>query len=589
MLTEDYLVDMIRRDAVPNIKTLINLKAKPILFDRTTSGKVVDINDDFKGFMNKFVINHMLKNEKSKLRFLGLISDTFGPVISSYNMKNRLKGNNAVVLLYKGGNLLRIFYKRFLSNFAVEANINIAAIVDDVFAADFGKSDDDFTILINPELPMFDKIHADMNYLSFACLEIIRKKLQSDPDYYFDYFKLDTNEKKSVLATALKAAVDDNGFKSLSDPSSPYYQFEIVGILLGDIYTAIPPKNITMNKYRQLLWRKSDDQVKYLSELYPIEYPTLDSVKKFAKFDSDTDPKSNFASSSRNDFFILPIDNKAAIYPSVTIDKNVIYVSHNDIIFDDPTGVVSFVLNRSKINARIYLKKSVFSEPVTLAYVSAPGELIDITIANRNDIGLKYMYSTGFSRNLTEYVFSNTDDFHTNSQFIFTGYSHDYLIHDLENMLFGQTQNQPWTDKKYEKRLKRLIFIEYLKLLAMYGPTRTTEIFRKIERHLIDADNCFKTGTKECEKYISMNLPVTNPMHTLVTFIESLYQKKIDGEDIDHNATKFLHTVTKLVTQTRIISEAVQSYDNFSVGNSFIPVSENYLGGSNVLDSDIIY
>ena len=419
------ILTMIEKGTIPNLKDLIDLTATPVSFE-TKSKRVEDVNEDFKGFMNKFVINNLLQNEENKMRFLNLIAGTFNTVVNDYNKKFNLTGENAVIFLYKGGNLLRIFYKRFLNNFKTDSSINISEIIDEVFAGEFGKSDDDFTILINPKLPNFDKIHADMNYLSYACLEIIRDQLLANREYYFNYFALPQDEKILKLMTSLKTAINDGAFKSLSNPDSPYYGYEIVGILFDDTYSPVPPKNESIDKFLKIN-QEPDAQFNYLSQLYPIPYPTIESVKQFKKFDADANPEKSKLDSKRNDFFILRDESinllpqisdptvrhetnptNSFIYPSKVRTQNLIYVSHNDIHIDDggSNGIVSFVLNRSKINALIYLKKSVFNEPDQLVYVSAPGELIDVTIANHNDRGLMYMYEKVVARNLSNYTFN---------------------------------------------------------------------------------------------------------------------------------------------------------------------------------------
>lgn len=577
----ENLIIMIQKDSIPDIKTKMNLNMDPILFDRTsTGGKVVDVNEDFKGFMNKFVINNLLQDVNLKMKFLNLVSQTFNTIIDNYNKKNNLSNENAVIFLYKGGNLLRIFYKKFLSNFKNNSTINVNQIVDDIFAGEFGKSDDDYTILINPNLQNFDKIHSDMVYLSYVCLEIIRDQLQVDREYYFDYFKMPLYEKKVTLIKALKKAIDENSFKSLSNPESPYYNYEIVGILLDDVYAPVPPKNQSVEKYLDII-NEPYPQIKYMAELYPIKYPSLESVRNFKKFEDDTDVIEHITSSKKNDSFIVPYDsNQAAIYSPKTRTKNMIYVSHNNILItDDPSAITSFVLNRNKINSFLYLKNSGFGKPDDLVYVSAPGELVDVTIGNHEDYGLAYMYKTDLMHNLADYIFTYDD-----CQFVTKGYSFDYLIHDLENMLFGQTDNKPWLDKKYEKRLKRLLLLGYLKSLVKYGPEETEELFSNIKTYLITANDCFKARIELCYKNIKKpQIPDSNPMHHIISFIGDLYKEMIaDPSNTDPNIILFIESITKLTSNIHTVSKAIENYDTSfdpNISQNRIDVIPNYLGG----------
>lgn len=590
------VVSMIQKGQIPNILTLINTKVKPITIEKKTSGTIVDVNDEFKGFMNKFVINNLLQNEESKMRFLNLIARVFNSMIDEYNKKFMLSGNKSVIFLYKGGNLLRIFYKRFLSNYSADSVVDVSELINEVFSPDFGKSDDDFTILINPKLASFRKIYSDMNYLSYTCLEIIRSELQTNRKYYFDYFNLTDNMKIITLMKSLKTATDASSFKTLSNADSPYNGFEIVGILLDNIYAPMPPADISMENFMKIVNGQNIQngqpalsvQSIYLSELHPVEYPTYKSVESFVKFDVDvpqskiisgglystTNNMTDIESSARNDFFIIPRSNYSQVYPSITTDKNLMNLSHNTIEFKGPAGEVSFALNRSKLNARLYLKKTTFGSPDQLIYITAPGELIDVTIARQNDNGLNYMYNTALSHNLTEYVFT-----YGNDQFILKGYSFDYLIHDLEYILFDVTDNQPWTDNKYEKRLKRLMLLQYFKSLAKYGPNDAEKLFSNISKYMTDANGCFKTN-KSCKMYVGPLIPDQNPMHDLMMFVGNLYNKVITGKDVDPNITTFLDTTKNLSTNVYTISKAIRANGKvLDIDQARVQVLPNYLGG----------
>lgn len=569
------LINAIKTKNVPDIKSLVNFKTTPIVTETPADRNAYDPKDDFKGFMNKFVINKMLYTPESKMRFLRLIAYTFNNIINEYNRKNNLHGTQAVVFLYKGGNLLRIFYKRFLDNYKIDTSVNVDEIINEVFAPEFSKSDDDFTILINPGLETFDKVHSDMTYLSYVALGIIRDELESKPGYYFDYFQLDDSAKRATLVESLKKAIDDDAFKTLSNEESPYNGYEIVGMLLDDTYVPVPPVSITMDKFLEIVNKPVEEQ-NYLLDIHPIEYRTLDSVKNFSKGNDNDETQAK--NSYRSDFFILHKDTQSYIYPSTNSKKELIYVAHNTISFDGPTGLTSFVLNRSKINAKLYLKKSSLLEPDSLIYTMAPGELIDVTIATEHDTGLDYMYASGLKHNIATYIFH-----YDGTTFELNGYSFDYLIHDLENILFTQTHNQPWTDKKYEKRIKRLVYLTYLEAITKYRPDGAERYFDKITKYFAEANQCFKAH-QNCAKFTVPPVSANEPGYNLMSIIANMYGDLSKKSEIDLNAVKFIQAVTRIFNNTDVIAKAVthdkNKVDYQAIDKSKIDVKPDFLGGS---------
>src|SRR5205085_670815 len=84
------------------------------------------------------------------------------------------------------------------------------------------------------------------------------------------------------------------------------------------------------------------------------------------------------------------------------------------------------------------------------------------------------------------------------NKFSFLGYSLEYLISDLERILFYDI-DYPWDDVKYAKRIKRLLYLYFITLL-------TNPKFNTDKRILYI--NWIKNIMDNINKYLESNNPV---------------------------------------------------------------------------------
>ena len=145
-------------------------------------------------------------------------------------------------------------------------------------------------------------------------------------------------------------------------------------------------------------------------------------------------------------------------------NNNSLYISSNRTLrFIRNTNNVSFNLIRTKHNFRIFLElpntiTNINGKNVNIKYVhiDLPGEFIDISIPTFSDSGIteimknfdKFMQE----RKLYVQVLGQQKEYILNI-YTYTNYG---LIHDIEIILFKNTNNEPWLDKKYAKRIERL-------------------------------------------------------------------------------------------------------------------------------------
>jgi len=112
--------------------------------------------------------------------------------------------------------------------------------------------------------------------------------------------------------------------------------------------------------------------------------------------------------------------------------------------------------------------------------VSAPGELIDITVPKKGDTPASHFWHflhdevTTYSRKwnsnraiatykITQHVQGQLSSLTFISEALFE------LKEELTNMLFKFTNNKPWKMKKYEKRFVRVMFLSFVDLFQQYG------------------------------------------------------------------------------------------------------------------------
>lgn len=414
-------------------------------------GQHVDVDEEFKTFMNKFVINKLLANTTDKDHFLKLIFNGFKKIENEVIQRFDLN-DEKIKFIYKGGNLLRIEYKQFFETLRNNKTLDetqyskITYTIDKFFQNDFSKSDDDFTFLIDPRLPNFSTIMKFIVVSSFDKLREISQELMNNKQKYFsEFYGKSKNVQASILADELRKTT----FECLKQGT--YAGYKMVGILFDDVYTSIDNNYTTSKSVESFINVKSAERDEIPLRSHRIDFAIINETNT----------------------------NTTKIYKITGIDMNrrkLIYTTYNSLIEIDKRlvgrqGITKFVLNRVKINARLYLVNSnnlhLISSTNTLMsapgiYVNAPGELIDITIPYSNDIDLLPMFAHGLSSHIDKKIF-----FIDNEKVIVYTYNLDYLIHNLKKMLFEDTDNKPWDDKKSEKRCRRLLVCLFFKSCYM--------------------------------------------------------------------------------------------------------------------------
>lgn len=433
---DPHYMDKVRNISVDYIKPLVIPDDDAILIEHDENAEFVDDKTVFKKIIDAFVIDHMLGKPESKMRFLNLIADTYNDIFARYKAKHRLSDTD-LIFIYKGGNILRIHKKRAMEYLPAK----IQLLVNEKFDPDFQKSDDDFTIYIDPNRADFDRIINDIKSLSFSALEIIRDELALHRREYFDFYSyIDFEKNKALLGIGEKIT---NTFAELQDENveSQYTGYRFMEFKFDEPSYNLKDKGRTIDLNKR--WTQLVDD---------------HDVRTTMAVDNDT-------TSFRHDFGMKKShDGKYHMLSPMNLamsNRSPIFLSDNETLtFSKESGsITSFILQRAKLNVKLFIQKD-----GKYNFTNIAGELIDVSIPNKNDDGLVGFYHKIEKKGIQHYIENYTFEY-ADKKFNLNCYTIDYLIDDLGRMLFDDS-GYPWNDNKYAKRIRRLFFLYLIKLIA---------------------------------------------------------------------------------------------------------------------------
>lgn len=220
-------------------------------------------------------------------------------------------------------------------------------------------------------------------------------------------------------------------------------------------------------------------------------------------------------------------------------NDNPLYISTNRTVrFIKNNRKTAFNLIRTKHNFRVFFELpytiiKMQNEEVSIKYfyIDIPGEFIDITVSSYADDGI-LEYSNNFDKYITkrEMIIKNPNNEQNMSQEIYT-YSNYGLIHDIEGIIYRSTNNLPWTDNKYAKRLERLF--------RLYFSEIKNKLFinDEIKKQLIFIYESMSTIKKKYEDF-KIN-EYTNFIEIVNHYIKIIYSElKIIDQYISKNQKK---------------------------------------------------
>lgn len=379
------------------------------IIDIDRDAEFIDLNRELKGICTDIVVNDFFKSEDCLYNFLLLTYKCYEDTIIKYRKTNNLKETD-LFFTFKGGNILRIVYKELM----LELPNFVSSELSEFYKKFFKRSDADFSIYINPRLKNYDEIYDKWCVISFELQKNIREVISNNLTDFFDYFKYNDNFSKKVLKKNFKLFENANSFRDKKN-----YKYR-GGIL----------KNLT-----------------FVNNSYPkkIGYNYLSD---FSINDGRNDSELIRQDIGNNDSFMYISMNKSLEFKS------------------GDGGITKFALIRTKVNFNLTIEKQNSKRNINMA-----GELIDVSIPHRKDKSIYEVFDK-YDRAISRYTMNATDCSnsyclkdsgisHEKTSFDFNSYSLEFLIEDLEKILFHVAE-YPWDDNKYVKRLNRLCYLYFL-------------------------------------------------------------------------------------------------------------------------------
>lgn len=378
---------------------------KHFIVDHDITTQYVDLKREYKDLCTDIVTKYFLSSDKCLFNFLAMVCSLHNSAIAIYRKKHKLTPTD-LFFVYKGGNILRIVS----NDFNKQLPSFVSSLLKEKYDKYFTRSDCDFSIYIDPHLDNFDQIYQDMTMLTYLIQVKIRGIIAKSPTDYFDFYKYTDEFKTSILD---KYFTDIKNSASIKDPLNPIFN--------GKVPTGISFVNAVST--------------------LPTDLP--------------------FTYKGSSDFFIQfanKLQTKIAFFPVCEPHSLYVYANETLDFYGMPETRSKFNLVRTKAMFNLF-----FDDNKTLFKIG--GELIDVSVDHKYDHKLIDMYSSGkksVNRNISQYAMTFND-----TDIEFNSYSVQYLARDLELILF--VDHIPWADRKYVKRLYRLLYLYLIDIFTLYN------------------------------------------------------------------------------------------------------------------------
>lgn len=481
MINTDNLDISIMEDDPTKKKLLCNRK---ILKTPTDFISSTFFTDDRQKHIFKF--QYLINNSFNKMTE-SLIKD-INNFIKTNNLGNLLRDTD-IIFLYKGGTTLKILYDTYLEKLQHSNNNEFF----ERFKDDFKRSDSDYVFMINPN------INIQKNGISFAYVYKMVNYRVSDILYNISLFLYNDSisEKPEILDFSLISSTELQKFIDEIDGSIKEIQQDQSNSVCTKYFNC---DKIIKIGYANKIYTSNDESTKLYED-------NIDSLKD--------DMKSTFTVITNSSDLLGKkiIGNPINELNYKLIDTNINFSINDSIDIEykkSPTGIAdSFCLQRLKLKFVIYY----INKSGLLGNFSCPGELIDIVILRQNSLGLHYFYDN-FEKEYQIYVYHLF-----NKRITFKSYSIYGQITDLLYVLFGSDE-LPWYDKKYKKRIYRLT------LLLIFN--------------LYDNNNNNKDLKKNIDEYINLFIILIRFFNDKNNLIRFLNDKIKEDNKINKNLLNYL-------------------------------------------------
>jgi hypothetical protein len=476
------------------------------------------INNEF--FSSDILLYNFIKNfMKIMETSLNLyITEKLPELQKKYSLSSSFTLADKIVFILKGGNTLKAIMEKYISE---QAGL-VGEYIYDIYGKYFKRSDLDFQIVIYPYLindaskniTVYNEIVEDLKILSCYTLNRFRNTFISNLSDTFNYYKYNNNTKQKLLKKLLDELNSCDFFKKIQDPSEQVKFINNYGEE-NRYYFNMKFTNIDFNNIN------SDEDV-MINFLSIMKDPTkIIPIKESLNIINNQ--LNNELLNSRIDIFIN-IDKKNIIIKKMIEliysnndkefqkklydgkdNKSEFYISIIDDIkwerkrLQAAPFLTSFSLVRLKVNFLVNIQTN-----NKYSILNIPSELIDISIPYFNDHKNKGTFGNDDSKKIkdlfTKYEFSNTK---LNQSFNFWSYNINTFIHDLYVMLFVDSL-LPWQDKKYKKRLFRILFFSTIQLLSK-SQTDVDDIIQDLTQFMTSPISTIISNVNFFDPYLNKN------------------------------------------------------------------------------------
>lgn len=185
---------------------------------KMVAAQAEDKTRPLKAVATDFVVAEYFATTDTLYQFLTLVHDIYTEALGLYRSERNLQPTECL-FIFKGGNILRVVAHEFLDELPEYATEEIRQFYEPFFK----RSDNDFSILLDPRVPNYDLTFAEVTTLAYHLQDYIRSLFMSDLERYFDFARYKPDFKQKVYARWLPKFTETGlgDFVSMRSGSGP--------------------------------------------------------------------------------------------------------------------------------------------------------------------------------------------------------------------------------------------------------------------------------------------------------------------------------------------------------------------------------
>ena len=484
-------------------------------------------------------------------KFQSIVIKLIDGMINDYRNKNNIDEKD-LFFIYKGGTVMKILYDKY----KLKIKNNGLDKFFSNYNKSFSRSDSDYSVMINPYLDNHIKHYLEVNKIVYSCLINIRDIFENDNNNIIPLNNL-TNDvminKIREINDILNNTKENIGDFPLCDNLRHINNIIGIGWKNGHIMS----EEIT-NIYYDNTEKDNEDDIIQVNRTLLFKKNGIVPIQKID--------------------YALTYDNKnrRILLPLVNNGSNSIYLSVNETNeYYSEKSNTKFMLQRLKLNFVLYYK----TKDGEYGYMDCPSELVDVSIPKSGDTGMIHLYEHGNKHIFDKFrIYKYMNE---GKKLEFRSYTIYGFMMDLIGILFIQN-DYPWIDKKYGKRINRLLFFMFMEL-SLY--TSGNDIIYTI----------YKLLKKIFEKSVSILMNIDNKNNLLdelqdnIIILENIKLKnnnKLGTIEFLRNIKKIIEKITeddvpKFVEMSKIINNQLKLIDE-NINTTKLSENETIINEGNI-------